>query len=102
MVDYESAKYQHPTFVLDENGNPTSEVASRLTRYLFENHNQSHSLETLSKISAIDVIGTRKLCRQLLLVDIIQRDFKSGECYKYNLDSTHVELQANLEKSFIF
>jgi hypothetical protein len=82
---------------IDSQGIPTTYLSFMILKLMFSELNRWFTPEDLSKLLAAKHSDTDSICRQLKLMDLINEDPLQIGRYRYNLNTTNVNTQTDLE-----
>lgn len=88
-------------FPIDAEGQPTSDAAYRLIRYLFEHRDHAFAAGQLANELVLHPELVRCTCRQLELIDLVLQEPPASGRFRYCLHSRNTDLQAKVEAALI-
>ena len=88
-------------FPVDGNGRPTTFLSYRILKLLFSTYRDSYTPTELANLLASDTLEVDVICRQLHMADLVTENLGENKSYKYNLNSSNIDVQAGFEKFIV-
>ena len=86
---------------ISQSGKPTTYLTYRMLEFMFSHRDETFTPHRLARLMAAKQYDTNLLCRQLKDMDFIIEDHPGTGKYRYNLNSTNIELQASFERFLV-
>jgi hypothetical protein len=88
-------------FAIDGQGRPTTYLSYMILKTAFYERKQWFTPKDLAKLLVAKYADTDMVCRQLELADLLTENSQQRGQYRYNMESTNVDVQAGFEKFLI-